>query len=129
MLLILWIGLFHVSVTVLADTSEQPVFYTENIESIPDLMQTDKKADFPGGGSQYCCLVAISNSLMWLNSNGFPNLVETSENPFDDQVKLTKLLGSHSYMDTNLEEGTGTINIMRCLKKYIHDRGYEIEIF
>ena len=61
MLLILWIGLFHVSVTVLADTSEQPVFYTENIESIPDLMQTDKKADFPGGGSQYCCLVAISN--------------------------------------------------------------------
>ena len=112
---------------VMAQTPDYPSFYTDNINSIPDLMQTDPNANFPGGGTEYCCLVAIANSLMWLDTNGFPNLVENSGSRFDDEVRLVKLLGSKAYMDTDLDEGTGTINIMRGLKKYIQDRGYEIE--
>jgi C-terminal processing protease CtpA/Prc len=90
------------------------------------LTQTDKKANFPGGGSQFCCLVSIANSLMRLDSNGFQNLVENSGSPFDDQVKLVKLLSSKRYMDTSLTNGTGTTKLMRGVKKYIQDRGYEI---
>ncbi len=56
----------------------QPAFYTEKINSIPDLTQTDKRANFPGDGRQYCCLVAIANSFMWLDSNGFENLVRNT---------------------------------------------------
>jgi C-terminal processing protease CtpA/Prc len=104
-----------------------PNFYTENINSIPDLTQTDERANFQGGGTEYCCLVAIANSLMWLDSKGFPDLVENSGSQFDDEVRLVKLLGSKAYMDTSLDEGTGTTNIMRGLKKYIQDCGYEID--
>ena len=110
-----------------AQMIDLPSFYTDNIDSIPDLTQTDERADFPGGGSQYCCLVAIANSLMWLDTNGFPNLVENVGSQFDDEVRLAKMLGSQAYMDTNLDEGTGTTNIMRGLKKYIQDRSYEID--
>ena len=109
-----------------AQNSEIPLYYTDLIYSIPDLTQTDQRADFPGGGSQFCCLVAISNSLMWLDSNGFQNLIENSEDPFESQVKLVKLLASNQYMDTNLIEGTGTTNLMHGIKKYVQDHGYEI---
>lgn len=108
-------------------TFAQPAYYTEKIHSIPDLMQSDKRADFPGGGTQYCCLVAVGNSLMWLDSNGFPDLVENSGSLFDDEVKLVKLLGSKAYMDTSLVNGTGTTKLMRGIKKYVQGRGYEIE--
>lgn len=105
----------------------QPRYYTEKINAIPDLMQTDRRANFPGGGTQYCCLVAIGNSLMWLDSNGFPDLVQNSGDLFYDQVRLVKLLGSKAYMDTSLANGTGTTKLMRGIKKYVHERGYEIE--
>ena len=71
----------------------QRPYCTEKTYSIPDLTQTDKRANFPGGGSQYCCLVAIANSLMWLDSNGFADLVQNAGGPFDDEVGLVKLLG------------------------------------
>ena len=109
-----------------AQESDIPLFYTGSIHSIPDLTQTDPRANFPGGGSQFCCLVSIANSLMWLDSNGFPNFVQKSESPFEDQVKLVKLLSSKQYMDTDLIDGTGTTKLMRGIKKYVLDRGYEI---
>ena len=122
------LGLYAILVTSLATVvSAQPAYYTEKINSIPDLMQTDDRANFPGGGTQYCCLVAIANSFMWLDSNGFPDLVENSGSLFDDEVRLVKLLGSKSYMDTSLVNGTGTTKLMRGTKKYVQDRGYEIE--
>ncbi|MFH1614738.1 MAG: S41 family peptidase [Planctomycetota bacterium] len=110
-----------------AQEPEIPSFYTDNINSVPDLTQTDKRANFPGGGTEYCCLVAIANSLMWLDSNGFPDLVENSGSQFDDEVRLVKLLASKKYMNTSLDDGTGTTNIMRGLNKYIQDHCYEID--
>lgn len=105
----------------------QPAFYTEKINSIPDLTQTDKRANFPGGGRQYCCLVAIANSFMWLDSNGFENLVRNTGKAFEDEVALVKLLGSKAYMDTDLVSGTGTTKLMRGVKKYVEERGYQIQ--
>jgi len=109
-----------------AREADIPLFYTDNIYSIPDVTQTDKRAHFAGGGSEYCCLVTIANSFMWLDSQGFPELVENSGSLFDDEVRLVKLLASKAYMDTSLVEGTGTTKLMRGVKKYVKDRGYEI---
>jgi carboxyl-terminal processing protease len=105
----------------------QPPFYTEKINSIPDLTQTDAEANFPASGKEFCLHSAVTNSLMWLDSNGFPNLVDNTGDSFAGQVKLAKLLSSKTYMDTDPEEGTGTSGLIRGLKKYIADRGYEIE--
>ncbi len=116
---------FLYSVIYSTSVSAQLAYYTEKIYSIPDVTQTDKRADFPGGGTQYCCLVAIANSLMWMDSNGFPDLVQNSGDLFHDEVKLVKLLGSKAYMDTSLEYGTGTTKLMRGIKKYLQERGYE----
>jgi C-terminal processing protease CtpA/Prc len=107
--------------------SAQPSYYTDKIDSIPDLTQTDFEANFPAGGKEFCLHSAVTNSLMWLDSHGFPNLVDNTGDPLADQVKLAKLLASKTYMDTDPEEGTGTTNLIRGLKKYIADRGYQIE--
>jgi carboxyl-terminal processing protease len=123
---ILWFLTFINILIFIKTTYAQPVYYTEKIYSIPDLMQTDKRANFPGSGRQYCSLAAISNSLMWFDSNGFPNLVRNSGDLFTDQVKLAKLLASESYMDTSLEYGTGTTKLIRGVRKYIKERGCEI---
>ena len=119
--------LAFITICILVKTvSAQPAHYTEKTDSIPDLMQTDKRANFPGGGKQYCSLAAVSNSLMWFDSNGFPNLVQNSGDLFTDQVKLIKLLASSKYINTSLEYGTGTTKLIRGVRKYIKERGYEI---
>ncbi|MHC4692998.1 MAG: hypothetical protein ACYS67_09660, partial [Planctomycetota bacterium] len=123
---ILWILTFISPLIFIKTADAQPVYYTEKIYSIPDLTQTDKRANFPGSGRQFCSLVAFSNSLMWFDSNGFPNLVRNSGDLFTDQVKLAKLLASESYMNTSLEYGTGTTKLIRGVRKYIKERGYEI---
>lgn len=107
--------------------SAQPPFYTDKINSIPDLTQTDPEANFPAGGKEFCLHSAVTNSLMWLDSHGFPNLVDNTGDSFADQVKLAKLLASKTYMDTDPEEGTGTSGLIGGLKKYIASRGYQIE--
>jgi C-terminal processing protease CtpA/Prc len=123
----LWVLPFITTITFINTTYGQPIYYTKNIYSIPDLTQTDKKANFPKGGGQYCLPAAISNSFMWFDSNGFSNLVQNTGDLFSDQVKLVNLLASKSYMNTSLEYGTGTTNLIRGVRKYIKERGYEIE--
>ena len=118
---------FLYSIIYAVPASDQPTYYIEKTHSIPDLLQTDKRAELPGGGTQYCGPVAVGNSLMWLDFNGFPSLVENSGSKFHDQIKLVKLLGSKGYMDTSLKNGTGTTKLMRGLRKYVQDRGYGIE--
>ena len=59
---ILWVLTFINILVFIKTTYAQPVYYTEKIYSIPDLMQTDKRANFPGSGRQFCSLVAISNA-------------------------------------------------------------------
>ena len=47
------ITLLCLSNIVRAQEPDIPSFYTDNIYSIPDMTQTDKRANFPDGGSQF----------------------------------------------------------------------------
>jgi hypothetical protein len=105
------------------DTVLPPV-YTEKLDSIPDLMQTDPDADLPGGGTQYCAPVSASNSLMWLAGHGFDSLSPDSANQGEAQAAVARTLGSERYMDVNLESGTGPTGVLRGLSRYIKDQGY-----
>ena len=105
-------------------TPKLPSAYTDKLDSIPDLMQTDPEAKLPGGGTQYCAPVSVSNSLMWLASHGFDNLALDSTNRKEAQATVARLLGSERYMDTNLESGTGPFGVLRGVSRYIKDKGY-----
>ena len=105
-------------------TPKLPTAYTDKLDSTPDLMQTDPDADLPGGGTQYCAPVSVSNSLMWLVDHGFSNLVPDSTDRKEAQATVARLLGSDRYMDTNLESGTGPFGVLRGLSRYIKDQGY-----
>lgn len=97
----------------------------EKIYTIPDYTQTDPAyGGFPGGGTQYCAPVSVSNSLMWLSDNGFPNLIPQSGDRQRDQFDVAYLLGSSVYMNTSLISGTGANNLCIGLKQYILDKGY-----
>ncbi len=103
----------------------QPAVYTEKMGSFPDLRQSDLKADFPEKWEQYCTPVAVSNSLMWLASHGFSNLVSDSGGQRTDPIRLAKLLSSAPYMDTaGAERGTRVDKQVFGLKKYLNERGY-----
>lgn len=100
--------------------------YISQINVVPDYVQTDLSyGGLPGGGTQYCAPVAVSNSLMWLDANGFSSLVPNSPDRKEDQFDLAKLLGSSTYLNTNLIDGTGANAILEGVKKYIIDKGYE----
>ena len=98
-------------------------------ESFPDFCQCDRSyGTLPREGKPYCGPTALSNVLVYLDRNGFSNLL-TEENPSSqDQFNLIKLLGSKKYADTSLTEGTEPANLMRGLEKYVKEMGYDISI-
>ncbi len=99
--------------------------YTDRIDSIPDIAQTDPSAQFPDGGSAFCGPCAVSNSLFWLGGNGYGNLLPRAKEPFDIHVELTKLIASPQYMDTSSEWGTSPASLIEGVAKYLHDCGYD----
>lgn len=99
------------------------------INTIPDLTQGDPRTGFPGEGDNYCGPVSVSNSLIWLSKTSAPGLVPDGSDPFVTQVELARLLGSGAYMNTDLDEGTGTSELMRGSKKYIESMGHRVESF
>jgi hypothetical protein len=104
---------------------EKESVFLEKINITPDYTQTDLTyGGFPGGGGQYCCPVSVSNSLVWLADNGFPNLAPRSDDRKRDQFDVAYVLGSPSYMNTSLENGTGSNKLCNGLKQYILDKGY-----
>jgi hypothetical protein len=105
-------------------TPKLPSACTDKLDSIPDLMQTDPEAELPGGGTQYCAPVSVSNSLMWLASHGFDNLAPDSTDRKEAQATVARSLGSERYMDTNLESGTGPFGVLRGVSRHIKDKGY-----
>lgn len=107
---------------------DSELIFIEKIWTIPDYTQTDPAyGGLPGSGMEYCAPVSVSNSLMWLSDNGFPNLTPRSNDRKRDQFEVARLLGSPTYMDTKLTDerrGTGPNGLCRGLKRYILDRGY-----
>ena len=82
-----------------------PPVFVEKINQIPDLCQSDPRAGFPEGGQEFCCIAAVSNSLMWLDAHGYPNLVDDQEDRFAMQVALCNRLADSDYMNTDPEQG------------------------
>lgn len=98
-------------------------------KEMPDFCQSDKRfGEIPGNGKTYCGPTAVSNILMYLDKNGFNNLVENTSDIYKDQVNLIKLLGSQNYMKTDIKNGTEPYELMKGLEKYIQDKRYDIKI-
>ncbi|QEG37967.1 hypothetical protein [Bythopirellula goksoeyrii] len=93
--------------------------FDERVESTPDLPQDQRS--LPGNGDQYCAPVSASNGLIWLAEQGYPNLMRTN------QIDLAKELGSPSFMNTSVNNGTGVKDVGLGLGKYVTVCGYEIQ--
>lgn len=79
------------------------------IDDIPDFTQSDVKGAAYGNGQQFCAPAAVSNSLAWLSSEPV------------DQKSLVTLLASADYMNTSLNNGTGTSGVLRGVDRYARE--------
>ena len=96
-------------------------------DAVPDFYQRDSlHGTFPRGGATLCGPIAVSNSLMWLSRNGFPELVESTGDPHTDQHALIMRL-AQNYMPPG-PSGTTVENLCRGLKKYLDARGLSGQI-
>ena len=111
---------------VIAAPKQEPATQLKFLKSMPDFCQMDRR--LPGGGLQYCAPVAVSNVLVWLDQNGFPEILPDQDNSAEAQYHLIKRLGSQDYMNTDEETGTSPRETMLGLEKYAHDRGYDVAI-
>lgn len=75
------------------------------INQIADFTQTDVTFAGSGNGQQFCAPVAVSNSLVWLSGNEL------------EQVELISTLATRDYMNTSLNNGTGTTGVLRGVDK------------
>jgi hypothetical protein len=87
--------------TLLAFSFSSLGWSADHYNDIPDFTQSDVKGSAAGNGQQYCAPVAVSNSLVWLNSNK------------GDQLQLIHQLASGPYMNTSLKNGTGVSGVTR----------------
>jgi len=92
----------------ISQTAQNESFYNE----IPDLLQTLNSAGFAGDGQQFCAPVAVSNSLVWLESNKDESY----------QIDLVHKLGSSIYMNTNTVNGTNVFGLTQGVHKYATER-------
>jgi len=113
---------------------EQPPPVTGRMSAIPGYRQNDPAfGGLPGAeeddpGSMYCAPAAVSNSLMWLDDNGFEDIVkEDSEDRKFDQFRLILELSKPDYLNTNVKLGTSHANILEGLERFLNERGYLYE--
>jgi hypothetical protein len=94
------------------------------LSETPDLLQTDPEMALPAGGESHCAPVAASNALMWLVARGFDRLAPAGATPRERQIGLVRLLGSHRFMGTDGENGTGTRGVLKGLHRYLEQTGH-----
>ena len=103
-----------------------PDSYLAKLDSIPDICQVPPRAGMlPENGSQYCAPTSVANVLVWLDNNGFPNMVPDADGW--THYNLIAHLGKPSFMRVG-EKGTGPLATMTGLEKYCRERGYEVLI-
>jgi hypothetical protein len=95
-------------------------------DETPHFWQLDPRGGFENGGRDYCCPVAISNSLVYLARQGFPSLAP-GENGKQAQIDLINTLASKDYFGTDPAIGTGPGDVLVGLKKYVENCGYRCE--
>ncbi len=104
-----------------------PAVYTEKLDT-PDLQQTDPAGDLPGGGQMYCAPVCVSNSFGWLAAKGFGGLVSGGANDRAGQFETARVLGSRAFMNTSASNGTGPVEVIKGVVKYLEKSGYDYEL-
>ncbi|MEW5820122.1 MAG: hypothetical protein AB1782_08005 [Cyanobacteriota bacterium] len=93
--------------------------YTARVDQTPDFKQINKK--LPGGGAVCCGPVAVSNAIMWLSKNGYPELTNKKS-----QLEIIKEL--IVYLKTNAyDNGTTVSDMCNGLDKLVRDKGYKIK--
>ncbi|MEI9997797.1 MAG: hypothetical protein WDO13_00770 [Verrucomicrobiota bacterium] len=78
----------------------------------PHFWQRDPRGGFENTGRDYCCPVAVSNSLVYLARHGFPALLPEGDG-VQPQIDLIKLLASSDYFGTDPDKGTPPGAVLR----------------
>ena len=95
---------------------------------VPDFWQYEPRGGFANGGRDYCCPVAASNYLLYFAQHGYPNLLPNSTqplSPFQAQIGMINQLASHDYFGTDPREGTGPGAVLRGVRRYVEESGYQ----
>jgi hypothetical protein len=123
------IALILLNVTCCLANDPLPKAYQDKVDATPDFCQTDQRyGKFPGHGDELCAPVALSNTLIWLNHHGFPNLIPKEQSTKSEQADLIRLLCSEEYMKTDLNEGTPPKRVISGLELFLKSRGYGCKI-
>jgi len=101
----------------------------ERHREMPDFCQSDSRhGKLPRGGANYCGPAALSNTLMWLDENGFPELVKDDPDTGRKQFELIRLLGSEQYLGTDPVSGTSPGRLALGIERYARDAGYQVKV-
>lgn len=106
-----------------------PEFYVDKAKGTPDYSQMDNAyGGLAGNGSFYCGPCSVSNGIMWLDDNGYPNLVENTSDRKKDQHDMIIVMGSKKYMNTENVGMAPSRDVVRGVEDYIEDKGYKCNI-
>ncbi len=96
--------------------------------TMPDLYQSNPAYNLPGGGDYHCGPTAVANIMIWLDRNGFPDLIDGDCDTTEKEGKLISHLGE--LMETNPDDdgGTGTPDLINGIKTYMRNAGYNAAI-
>jgi hypothetical protein len=107
-----------------APASDEDTNFSRKASEIPHFWQRDPRGGFANDGADYCCPVAVSNSLVYLAEHGFPALLPDGD---DGQIDLINTLASSTYFGTDPDTGTGPGAVLAGVRKYIENQGYACE--
>jgi VCBS repeat-containing protein len=126
------IGLFLAAFCVGHGAWGATVSYLQKVDATPDYTQTDlayggfpdPNPPYEDHGGVFCGPTATSNALMWLDENGYPNLVPNTADRKKDQHDLIATIASAQYMNAYDGDGANPTNLCQGLADYIDARGY-----
>ena len=98
-----------------------PAYFTDKVDSTPNICQSCFPEIVRWKGKPHCAPAAVSNSMVWLAHNGFPELQPfSSTDTMSDHAKLVDKLGE--VMNTTETAGTSPTKVFSGLKKYFEDK-------
>jgi hypothetical protein len=104
-----------------------PAAHTEKVLATPHFFQCDPRGRFAANGDMYCCPTAVSDSLMYLASHGFPNLLPNGiTDTTRAQITLIDILAVYC-MKTDPVGGTSMVGALGGIECYVEASGYECD--
>jgi hypothetical protein len=94
----------------------QFIMFTEKVDSIPDIKQTDPRLALPDRGKDFCAPVAVLDSFVQLQKNGYDKIIDS---PGADALPASSCQKIANLMETRSGSGTTTENFLKGLSDYI----------